>query len=200
VGLFQAHAGLFSNHDHDTEFEMTTRRDVIAAAALLAPLSLALKVSQADEGKKTGGEMPKMADFLFVQSAKGVAYADGKLILKGVSPTTVMFSDRPERIAGHMPTKRFIPFWSEGNNSFLKDPPNATLSFAEDKQLEDVVVELKEPFLEGDNLTYRVTVLEGELPSEAGLASLFIDIIGMPLTPLSYAGARRRMWRRAALY
>jgi len=38
------------------------------------------------------------------------------------------------------------------------------------------------------------------LPAEGGLASLFIDIIGMPLTPLSFAGARRRMWRRAVLY
>jgi hypothetical protein len=42
--------------------------------------------------------------------------------------------------------------------------------------------------------------LEGKLPPEGGLASLFIDIIGMPLTPLSYAGARRRMWRRAVFY
>ena len=31
---------------------MTTRRDVIAAAALLAPLSLALKAAWADEGAK----------------------------------------------------------------------------------------------------------------------------------------------------
>jgi hypothetical protein len=29
---------------------------------------------------------------------------------------------------------------------------------------------------------------------------LFIDIIGMPLTPLSYAGATRRMVRRGMYY
>ena len=41
-----------------------------------------------------------MADFLFVQNANRVIYADVKLTLAGVSPATVMFSDRPERIAG----------------------------------------------------------------------------------------------------
>jgi hypothetical protein len=29
---------------------------------------------------------------------------------------------------------------------------------------------------------------------------VFIDIIGMPLTPLSYAGVARRSFRRAVLY
>jgi len=186
---------------------MTSRRDLIAAAALLAPLSLGLKVAEAAEEKEGGherekhhGHRQKIADFLFVQNARGVAYADGKLTLKDVNPVTVMFSDRPERIAGHMATKRFVPFWKDGKDSFLKDPPNATLSFTEDKQLEDVVVELRDPVLADNNLTYSVRVLEGKLPAEGGLASLFIDIIGMPLTPLSFAGARRRMWRRAVLY
>ena len=139
-----------------------------------------------------------MADFLFVQNAKGIVYANGKLTLKGVNPATVMFSDRPERIAGHMTTARLVPFWGEGKDSFLKDPPNATLSFLVDQTLADTVVELQYPVLSGDDLNYTVKILEGEIPASAGLASLFIDIIGMPLTPLSFAGGRRRMWRRAA--
>jgi hypothetical protein len=172
---------------------MTTRREILAAAALLGPLSLAVKAARATEGHET----PEMADFLFVQNAKGVTYADGKLTLEGVSPATVMFSDRPERIAAHMTTARFVPFWGEGKDSFLKDPPNATLSFLEDQGLADAVVVLRDPVLEGDALTYQVQVLEGKIPASAGVASLFIDIIGMPLTPLSFAGARRRVWRRA---
>ena len=177
---------------------MTTRRELLTAAALLAPMALTLRSTEAaEEHHKKGHEAGKMADFLFVQNAKAMTYADGRLTLKGVNPATVMFSDRPERIAGHMATARFIPFWSEGKDSFLKDPPNATLSFLEDQSLADAVVELRDPVLEGDALSYQVTVLEGEIPAHAGLASLFIDIIGMPLTPLSYAGARRRMWRRA---
>jgi hypothetical protein len=175
---------------------MTTRRELLTAAALLGPLALVAKRAKATEGQ----EGPKMADFLFVQNARGITYANGKLTLKGVNPATVMFSDRPERIAGHMATARFVPFWGEGSDSFLKDPPNATLSFLEDKGLEDAVVELQDPVLEGESLSYRVKILEGEIPASAGVASLFIDIIGMPRTPVSFAGARRRTWRRAVIY
>jgi hypothetical protein len=39
-------------------------------------------------------------------------------------------------------------------------------------------------------------LLEGKIPVSAGLESLFIDVIGMPLTPYSYPGAARRAWRR----
>ncbi len=140
-----------------------------------------------------------MADFLFVQNARGITYGDGRLTLKGVNPAKVMFSDRPERIAGHMATRRFVPFWGEGKDSFLKDPPNATLAFLENKDMADAVVVLRDPVLEGDDLSYEVSVLEGEIPASAGMASLFVDISGMPLTPLSFAGTRRRVWRRAVI-
>ena len=30
-----------------------------------------------------------------------------------------------------MATSRFVDLWTEGNNSFATDPPNAVLSFAE---------------------------------------------------------------------
>ena len=176
---------------------MTTRRQLLAAAAIMAPLALGLQSAQAaEEHKKEGHEAPKSADFLFVQNAKSVTYADGKLTLKGVNPATVMFSDRPERLATHMTTAKFVPFWGEGKDSFLKDPPNATLSFLEGDELADAVVTLRDPVLAGEDLSYQVKVLEGKIPASAGLASLFIDVIGMPLTPYSYAGAARRAWRR----
>ncbi|MEZ5578357.1 MAG: hypothetical protein R3F40_02350 [Candidatus Competibacteraceae bacterium] len=110
----------------------------------------------------------KQADFLFVQNARDIHYADGKLTLKGVSPTTIMFSDRPERIAGHMATARFVPFWSKGKDSFLSDPPNATLSVIHEDKVDDVVVELRDPVLKGDELSYNVRVLEGEMPATGG--------------------------------
>ncbi len=176
---------------------MTTRRDLIAGAALLAPLALTLKTAQATEHKHKEGEAQAKPQFLFVQSAEGVSFADGQLTLKGVSPVTVLFSDRPERLAGHMKTASFVPFWGEGADSFKSDPPNATLSVLEGEAVENAVLELSEPRLAGRDLSYRVKVLEGTLPASAGAASLFIDIIGMPMTPISFAGADRRMWRRA---
>lgn len=42
--------------------------------------------------------------------------------------------------------------------------------------------------LEGDNLSYIVKVLQGEMPTKASDVAVFIDIIGRPLTPFSFAG------------
>jgi hypothetical protein len=133
-----------------------------------------------------------------VQNAKSMAFdkANGKLVLKDVSPVTVFFSDRPQRIAGNMPTSAFIPFWKDGKDSFLKDPPNANLSIFGGGKVTDVVVVLRDPVLTGEDLSYDIKILQGEPPPAAGPVSVFIDIIGMPLTPLSYAGIDRRMWRR----
>jgi hypothetical protein len=143
-------------------------------------------------------EPPKQADFLFVQTAKGMSFdkSANKLALEGVSPVTLCFSDRPERVAGNMKTTAFVPFWSTGKDSFLKDPPNADVSILEGDKLRQVVVMLQAPELKGDNLTYTVKVLQGELPAKGADVSLFIDIIGMPLTPWSYAGVARRSYRR----
>jgi hypothetical protein len=64
----------------------------------------------------------------------------------------------------------------------------------------DVVVTLRNPRLKGRDLSYDVTVISGQLPKAAGPASLFIDIIGMPWTPLSFAGMARRQAYRTVLW
>jgi len=148
---------------------------------------------------------PKLEEnvpMLFVQSAKGATLTPGTLTLTGVSPTTIFFSDRPKRVAGHMATSEMVPLWTEGKDSFFKDPPNATLSAFADGKMNNVVLELRNPRIAGDALTYDVKVLQGTLGTVGGTdgASLFIDIIGMPLTPLSYAGVARRANRRGVIY
>lgn len=55
---------------------------------------------------------------------------------------------------------------------------------------------LQTPELTGDNLTYTVKVLQGEMPPKGADVSVFIAVIGMPRTPFSYAGAARRTYRR----
>ena len=62
-----------------------------------------------------------------------------------------------------------------------------------------MVVELKNLGLNGDQMTYDVRVLQGKLPEGAEAASLFVDAIGMPLTPVSYAGAARGAARRTVV-
>jgi hypothetical protein len=140
----------------------------------------------------------KKADLLFVQTAHDVRLEGEKMVLKGISPTVLFFTDRPERIAGTMKNDRYLKLWTEdGKNSFLGDPPNATLSVFTDDAVGDLVVTLRNPQFKGDDLTYDISVIKGKLPAKGGPCALFIDIIGMPLTPLSYAGvARRSVYRR----
>jgi hypothetical protein len=56
---------------------------------------------------------------------------------------------------------------------------------------------LENPVLAGDDLAYTVKVLQGEIPAKAADVSVFIDIIGRPLSPVSFAGVARRGYRRA---
>ena len=172
---------------------MITRRKFIAAAVAAPVVPLRSAMAQ---GVKE--QSAKQADFLFMQTAKSMSFdkSTNKLTLEGVSSTTLFFTDRPERIAGNMKTTSFIPFWSTGKDSFLKDPPNADISSVEGDKLRQVVVVLQAPELKSDNLIYTVKVLQGEMPAKGADVSVFIDIIGMPLTPYSYAGVARRGYRR----
>src|SRR6478672_4534765 len=145
----------------------------------------------------TGKQSEKNVDVLFVQNAKNVSFSEGKLVLRGVNSVTVCFTDRPARMAGHMQTSKFVPLWSQGKDSFLRDNPNATLSVFHGHKVSDLVVELSNPQLSGNDLSYDVKVLEGTLLAQGGACALFIDIIGMPRTPFSFAGAARRGFRRA---
>ena len=172
---------------------MITRKKLIAASAVLSLLLAGSVMAQSVQDQ--GG---KQVDYLFVQTAKTLAFdkSANKLTLEGISPISIFFSDRPERITGHMKTTSFIPFWSKGTDSFLKDPPNADVSIVEGDQVRQVVVVLQQPELKGDSLSYTIKVLEGEMPAKGADVSVFIDVIGMPRTPYSYAGAARRAYWR----
>ena len=174
---------------------MITRREFIATALVAPVFPLGSALAQGVKEK----EQAKQADFLFVQTAKGMSFdkSTNKLTLDGISSSTLFFSDRPERIAGNMKTTAFVPFWSKGKDSFLKDPPNADVSILEGDKLQQIVAVLQSPELKGDTLVYSVKVLQGDMPVKGADVSIFIDIIGMPLTPLSYAGVARRGFRRA---
>lgn len=114
--------------------------------------------------------------FLFVQTAKGVKFEGDTMTLRGVAPSMVFFADRPDRAAGHVPTSHFVNMWSEGQDSFKEDPPNANLSILGDKEgATNIVVELMNPRMEGEDITYDIKVLDGNPPKEGGLSSLFID-------------------------
>ncbi len=136
-------------------------------------------------------------ELLLVQNSKDVAIDKDNhtLTLKGVSPTTLFFSDRPIRMAGHYNKEDYLKLWTDGKDSFDADPPNATLSIFEGNKddLLDVVVTLKNPRYHGEDLIYDITLIEGELPKLGGPSSLFIDILG-----IWRRTARRAVWVGAA--
>lgn len=137
-------------------------------------------------------------DALFVQSASGFESNDQRITLHGLAPATVYFSDRPQRIVGHIGNADFVRIWDDGEDSFASDPPNAVVAFlgAGSTGPQDVVMTITDPQLQDDELSYAVTVLEGELPAAADACTLFIDPFGRPLSPISVAGMRRRTRRR----
>jgi hypothetical protein len=144
-------------------------------------------------------EQLETEESMFVQTAQGIESTGDTLTLRGITPSTLYFSDRPQRVVGHMTTVDFVDLWGIGDNSFESDPPNAVLAFLEPGAdvPDDVVVVLKEPNLDGGGeLTYSIEVLDGTVPEYAGPVTLFIDPFGRPLSPVSVCGVRRRERRR----
>jgi hypothetical protein len=176
----------------------------LLAAGLIFSSEFAL--AQTEPGKmpqKTIGQgKPELVPSLIVLNARGASLQGQKLTLTGVTPNSIVFADRPVRSAGHVLTQHLLEEWGTGSDSFAKDPPNATVSVLskDGSQVRDAVMVLKTPTLTGDQLTFDVQVLEGDLAGADGPASVFIDIIGLPWTPLSFAGVARRTAARAAWY
>ena len=140
----------------------------------------------------------QVVEEMFVQVARSSKSSDGVLTLSGVSPATLYFSDRPERVVGHMTNEQFVEGWSLGDNNFAADPPNAVLSYIDtgDNPPEDCVVVLSDPKIDTDSIRYSYQLLEGSVPQSSGACTLFIDPLGRPLSPVSVAGMRRRQRRR----
>ena len=161
---------------------------------------------QTDAGPMSddAGDMEAMSsagsdvEYMFAVTGSGFGVnLDGRITVKGASATTLFFSDRPYRLTGHVPTDEFVSQWGVGDDNFAEDPPNALLSIFEDDTVNDVVVVLTEPKLDNGDLSFAVEVTDGDLAPSDGPVSLFIDMIGRPMTATSVAGVRRRGRRRA---
>ena len=151
-------------------------------AALVAASGGALAQDAiAQPGQKTIGQPQStkadMIPSLAVINSRGATLQGNILTMTDVASNSIVFADRPFRAAGHVLTEHFLKEWDEGSDSFAKDPPNATISVLSEEgdAVEDAVVVLKSPKLDGDKLTFEVTVLEGGLSKATGPASLFID-------------------------
>jgi hypothetical protein len=156
----------------------------LAAVIALPPAALAQAPAKPAAPKPSPVAISdQKVELLFVQNATGIEYdkAKGTLRMKNYARSTLFFTDRPVRMAGHYHTRdEFLKLWSEGPDSFAKNPPNATLSILEvgRADLENVVINIRNPRIQGRDLIYDIRVIEGTMPQAAGDAVLFIDILG----------------------
>jgi hypothetical protein len=177
----------------------------LLAATLLLDTGAAWAQSAPNGQLKTIGTpsaaQAQVVPSLIVLNSRGATLQGDNLVLTGIMPNSIIFADRPVRAAGHQLTADIVADWGTGKDSFASDPPNATVSVLnKDGSVKDVVVVLKNPKLDGDKLVFAVQTLEGDLNGADGAASIFIDIIGRPFTPFSYAGVARRTAYRGAMY
>ena len=146
---------------------------ICTAAVLAGALLVGPAWADPTETAKAAG---KDASWLFIQTAQSSTFDGKTLTLSGVSPSVIMFTDRPKRAAEAIPTASFLADWGKGGaTSFVSDPPNAGLTSLVDGKLQTATVELTQPRLDGTTLTYQARVLEGTLPPTVGTSSLFID-------------------------
>ena len=121
---------------------------------------------------------------MFVHSAEDLKVdpAAGTFRLVKVSQQTLYFSDRPQRIAGHLTMADYLKEWTSaaGKDNFSADPPNAALSVYESGQADNtlVVVKITNPVVDGADLIYSYKIIKGTMPASGGATSLFIDWIG----------------------
>ena len=150
-------------------------RGILLAAGLLSIAACATTSA-------TSSEEPQL---MFVQSAEDFTAdpAAKTLRLIKINPQTLYFSDRPQRIAGHLKMADYLKEWTAqaGQNNFGQDPPNATLSVYEPGKPDStlVVVKITNPSVDGQDLIYRYRIINGTMPTSGGPTALFIDWIGV---------------------
>ena len=137
------------------------------------PISTEENTQNAEEGenKTIDGEN---TSFMFIQNAtsgsmKPIDGTNDKylLTLNNINPSTIYFSDRPERISGQAPMQDFL----DGLGFSEDNPPNAAIEVLNQEGTFDVlVVELLSPKYDkgAKILTYEVTILKDD--ATGGLA------------------------------
>ena len=103
----------------------------------------------------------KNTSYLLVISGTSGSLDGDTLTLNGV-PTVIYFSDRPDRVAGHLSLEKFVESWNRGSDSFKADPPNATLTFSVEVKgiYRNVVVELMKVRQKSGSVVFKISVLK----------------------------------------
>lgn len=143
----------------------------IFSALIIMELMLAVSFSAIAHDKDTTKEQ-----YFYAMTARQGTYDGETLTLKGV-PLVIYFSDSPYRKVGHIKLDTFMKIWSQASPDLNKNPPNAVLAIDSPTGDVEVVVELKNLKVDGDDVSFNLHILEGDMPESFGYASMLIDYV-----------------------
>lgn len=147
--------------------------------------------------------------FLFIQHGESgliskINSTTYSLQLNDLADNVILFSDRPNRIVDTQSIQEFIGNWTQGDDSFEIDPPNAALTFLEgdNHKINALVIELFniEYDEEQNILKYDFTFLDNttasslpDLPYKTGESILIIDSVPYSITVINRSGESGNM-------
>ena len=112
--------------------------------------------------------------YMLVLSATSGSIEGDILTLNGV-PNVLYFTDRPQRITGHMSLNDFVEIWSIGEDNFNSDPPNAALSMLTKDGAKNIVVKLISSQKEDDSIIFKIELLKGDFSGSFETATIYVD-------------------------
>jgi hypothetical protein len=146
------------------------------------PVAIGVLLALYPVAKLATAQPKPQASLLFVQMAQKIDYkktdaSSGVMTLYDVPPQTMFFTDRPNRVVGNVPTSAFVTRWTtdKGPNGFATNPPNAAVTVFQSDGAKTAIVELTNPRLDGNKLSYDVKVLQGISSTQPAEGVVFID-------------------------
>ena len=128
-------------------------------------------------------EDPSAPEWLFVHTAATAELVSTTTLVVPFQQDVFAFTDRPYRRHAYLNATQFVSLWNDaGSDSFIADPPNAVLTWADSGVVKEAEVELLDAKLIGDgkSIQYTTTWLTSryDIPSGTALknVSFFIDV------------------------
>jgi hypothetical protein len=170
----------------------------LTLSILLITSVVTIQISAQIDQPQTNSTIVK---FLFIQHGESgliskINSTTYSLQLNDLADNVILFSDRPNRIVDTQSIQEFIGNWTQGDDSFEIDPPNAALTFLEsdNQKIDALVIELYniEYDEEQNILKYDFTFLNNtiaaslpDLPYKTGESILVIDSVPYSITVIN---------------
>ena len=157
---------------------------IVVAGLAVAGMGVAIAASPANvatAAKTTAKTKMSLLSVLLAESGdiRRTTRGGYTLTLSHVDPRVLWFSDRPYRRAGFVSINKFIANWKK---AFKTSPPNAAMvhvgmSAKAGDRVEPMAMELMNPNLRNDSLSFNVKVLKGDriLVGHFKLPSIYVD-------------------------